>query len=142
MIDRIRKGLAFVIIASLFGCSTLRHKTIPTVATVTTDHLLRGEARFVGELRFHNGCLVAVAGAKVATPILDRDVILQPDGSAIDDVRHGLQIPVGKRFAAGAAWLRDDGSGWSIADIESSFGIHIPNGCPVETIVRLHDFSL
>lgn len=141
MIGEIRNVFAFVIITGLLGCSTLRHQTIPMIATVTTGSSSGGEARFEGELRFHNGCLVAVYGAKAATPIFDRDVILQANGSAIYDVSDGLQIPIGKRFAAGAAWLRSDGSGWPIADIEKSFGIHIPDGCPVGTIVRLHDFS-
>lgn len=142
MTDSMQKSVTVFIIAGLVGCSTPQHKTVPTIATVATSNSLGGEARFVGELGFRNGCLVAIAGAKVATPIFDRDVVLRADGSAINDIRHGLQIPVGKRFAAGGAWLRDNGSGWSIADIEGASGAHMPPGCPVETVVRLHDFRL
>jgi len=38
-----------------------------------------GKARFVGELGIRDGCLVAITGGKIATPIFDRDVVLQPD---------------------------------------------------------------
>ena len=114
----------------------------PTIATVTTSNGLGGEARFVGELGIRDGCLVAITGAKIATPIFDRDVVLQPDRGGVDDIRHGLHIPIGKRFSAGGAWLRENGSGWSIADIERVSGAQIPVRCSGQTVIRLHDFHL
>ncbi|WP_138995698.1 hypothetical protein [Sphingomonas sp. PAMC 26621] len=112
------------------------------IATVTTDRPLGGEAAFIGKLRFHDGCLVAVTDGKIATPIFNRGVVLQPSGRAIYDPHSNVRVPINASFSAAAAWLRDGGTGWPIADIEGIYGAHVPERCPAETIVKLHDFRL
>ena len=95
-----------------------------------------GEARFVGELRFKNGCLVAGAGESWATPLFDPEATLGEDRRSI---REGDRPAVrfGQKFGAGAAHLRNNGRGWSIADIEQFFGVIIAAACPKRDVVRL-----
>lgn len=97
-----------------------------------------GEARFVGELRLENDCIVAGAGESWATPLFDPEATL---GENRRSIREGDRpaLAFGQRFAAGAATLRDDGRGWSIADIEDFYGVAIPAACPKRDVVRLHD---
>ena len=113
-----------------------------TIATIATSNTFGGEALFAGKLIEREGCLVAVADGTFATPIFDPGVVLTPEGRAIWDVRQGLNVPIGRSFRAGAAWLRDDGRGWSVADIEAFYGTRIPAGCSTHDVIRLHDFVL
>ena len=97
-----------------------------------------GEARFVGELRLKKGCIVAGAGKSWATPLFNPEATFGKDHRAI---REGSRpaIAFGQKFAAGAAILRDDGRGWSMADVEQFYGVKIPVACPRRDVVRLHD---
>ena len=137
----IKRTIILLQMLVLSGCATGTHRDKIAILTVTTDRQFGGEARFSGEWRIRNGCLVASAGKRVATPIFDTGVILQPDASAIRHARNGVRISVGQRFHAGTAWIRNNGGGWSVSEIEAFFGIRIPSGCPTADIIRLHDFE-
>lgn len=92
-----------------------------------------GEARFAGELRVEHGCIVAISGSRRLTPLFDADQALGADARTA--------LPIGQKFQAGAAHLRDDGRGWSVADIERFYGVSIPSACPTRNIVRLHSLE-
>lgn len=140
--DEMRSALVLAVAMSLPGCAADAPGGSLTIATITSSYTLGGEALFSGQLVKRNGCLVASAGKGFATPIFDPGVTLAADGNTIDDVRHNVQVPIGRPFRAGAAWLRGDGQGWPIRDIEAFFGTRIPPGCPTDNVVRLHDFVI
>lgn len=134
--------LAFSLATTSFlaGCSIEIHKKQITIMTTTPDKM-GGEAAFVGKLIIQNGCLVAITGKKVATPIFDPGVTLQPNRLAINDPRNSRHIRIGQSFRAGTAWMRDSGNGWSVSDVETFFGVRVPSKCPTASIIRLHDFD-
>lgn len=127
---------------SSLGCAADAPGGSLTIATITSPYTVGGQALYSGKLVKRNGCLVASWGKSFATPIFDPGVTLAADGNTINDVRHDVQVPIGRLFRAGAASLRDDGQGWSIHDIETFFGTRIPPGCPTDDVVRLHDFVI
>lgn len=137
-----RPATALLLTVALLGCAAnLAHERL-TIATVTSSNAFGGEARFWGKLLERDGCLVAGTNESFATPIFDAGVTLAADRKTIVDVRHHVQVPIGRPFQAGAAWLRDDGQGWSIRDIESFYGTRLPRGCPTDDVIRLHNFNL
>lgn len=133
---------ALLVVALLSGCSTMKHDERPTVLTVTTEHMFGGEALLFGMLDVHQGCVVVRLGNETATPIFDPGVVWQPDDYAIFDTINRVQVPIGQQFQAGTAHLRRNGSGWSVNDIETLFGVRIPPKCATADIIRLHSFDL
>lgn len=139
---RSRCWLLAAVAAAVTGCAAdLRHEQL-TIATISSSNLFGGEALFSGTLIARDGCLVANANEGYATPIFDPGVILSQSGKAIKDVWEGVEIPIGRSFRAGTAWLRDGGQGWSVGDIERFYGTRIPASCPTDNVIRLHDFEL
>jgi hypothetical protein len=137
---RMLLALSLANTAFLAGCSTGIDKQQITIMT-TTPNKMGGEAAFIGRLIIQNGCLVAITGKKVAIPIFDPGVTLQPDRLAINDQRRSRHIRIGQSFRAGTAWMRDGGTGWSVSDIEKFFSVRVPSNCPTASIIRLHDFD-
>jgi hypothetical protein len=113
----------------------------PAIATIGSENMFGGEALFTGRLAVRDGCLVADFGSGVATPVFDPGVILSPDGKTLHDPAQGSELPLGRRFSAGSAWMRDGGTGWTVAEIEAFYGTRIPPGCPTHNVIRLHDFE-
>lgn len=139
---KVRCLLVLPLTSALLGCAAGVPGGHITIATITSSNLFGGEALFSGKLFKRNGCLVAEADDSFATPIFDPGVTLASDGKTIRDGGLGVGVPLGRPFRAGAAWLRGDGQGWSIPDIETFFGTRLPPGCPTENVIRLHDFEL
>lgn len=137
-----RPALLTALALTTFGCAAGPSARPLGIATITSAYTFGGEARFTGKLIERGGCLVATDGGSFATPIFDPGVTLSPDGRTIRDVRQGARVPVGRSFQAGAAWLRDDGQGWSVESIESFYGTRLPPNCPTDEVIRLHDFEL
>ena len=113
-----------------------------SIATIGSSNGFGGEALFMGKLLVRGGCLVAAADGRFATPIFDPGVVLTPDGDRIRDPALNVEVPMGRPFRAGAAWMRDGGEGWPLADIEAFFGTRLPPDCPKDDVIRLHDFEL
>lgn len=136
-----RRTLVLLLATALPGCAADVSGGRLTIATITSSNLFGGEALFTGKLFERNGCLVAGTDEVFATPVFDPGVTLTAGGKTIRDVRKGVEVPIGRPFRAGTAWMRDDGTGWSVADIEMFFGTRIPPGCPTDNVIRLHDFE-
>jgi len=137
-----RPALLLPLAVALTGCASALPRARLTIATVTSSNMFGGEALFTGKLLEQNGCLLASANERFATLIFDPGVTLAADGGTIRDVRQNVEVPVGRYFRAGSAWLRDGGQGWSVADIEAFYGTRIPAKCPTHNVIRLHDFDL
>lgn len=140
--DEMRSALVLVAAMSLPGCAADAPGGSLMIATITSSYTFGGEALFSGKLVMRNGCLVASVNTGFATAVFDPGVTLAADGSTINDVRHNVQVPIGRPFQAGSAWMRGDGQGWAVRDIEAFFGTRIPPGCPTDDVVRLHDFVI
>lgn len=130
------------VLLALLGCAMEPSGGRLSIATITSSNTFGGEALFTGKLLVRGGCLVAAANDRFATPIFDPGVTLALDGSSIRDVAQSAEVPIGRPFRAGAAWMRDDGEGWPISDILAFFGTRIPPGCPTDDVIRLHGFQL
>ena len=87
------------------------------------------------------GCAVAVGGERRATILFDPDVMLVNGNTAIRDGSSGEVIRFGEQVHASAAILLSGGRGWSLHDIQSFYGIKLPEYCPKDEVVRLHDFK-
>lgn len=116
------------------GVSSIK---MPNIINITRGYY-GGEARFEGDLRIENGCVVAGSSSLRATPLFDADVMVGKDRQSLTQAGR-VTVLFGQRFTAGSANLRESGRGWSIADIERFFGIKIPPSCPRRNIVRLHN---
>lgn len=101
------------------------------------DSRIGGEAYVEGTLQADNGCVVIDSGGRTAVPIFDSSVRLADTRNALIDESTGRSFRFGTRVSAAAAWLRDNGRGWSFADIEALVGPSVPAQCSGETIVRL-----
>jgi len=124
------------------GCAAHQPARPLAIATITSAFTFGGQARFAGRLIERDGCLVATDGVNVATPIFDPGATLGADRKTISDTRAGVEVPIGRPFRAGVAWLRDHGRGWSVAAIETFYGTRLPPGCPTDTVIRLHSFTV
>lgn len=112
----------------------------PRLLTASPDSRIGGEARFEGEFKIRGNCVV-VGSTWKGLPIFDPSVRLTETGDTILDSRTGVRVAVGERFSASAAFLRDEGRGWSLSDIEQATGVAIPKGCGTNMIVRLRDIQ-
>lgn len=121
--------------------ASLAQRRLPQLLTAAPDSTVGGEALFRGHIELRGRCVVAVGPTgKPSLPIFDATVSLNEAGDGIVDARSGLQIAIGERFHAAAATFRDDGEGWSLADIEGATGVRLPKDCG-DTIVRLRDME-
>jgi hypothetical protein len=123
------------------ACAAAAAQERPAIATIGSPNMFGGEALFTGRLVVQGGCLVADFGRGVATPVFDHGVTLSGDGKTLHDPAEGAEVPLGGAFSAGTAWMRDGGTGWSVAEIETFFGTRLPPGCPTDHVIRLHDFE-
>jgi hypothetical protein len=137
-----RAALLVPLVLATVGCAADVPRQRLTIATIASSNLFGGEALYRGKLVERAGCIVAAADGSFATPIFDPGVTLADDGEALVDAHEGVQVPIGRLFEAGTAWLRDDGEGWSLAEIDSFYGTRIPPGCPTDNVIRLHDFEV
>lgn len=94
-----------------------------------------------GHIEIRGRCIVAVGPTgQTSLPIFDATVSLNDTSDGIVDARSGVHISIGQQFRAGAATFRDNGKGWSLADIKQATGVSVPNGCG-STIVMLRDIE-
>lgn len=140
--DKVRRTLVLLVATALLGCAADIPGGRLTIAPITASKIFGGEAAFWGKLLERDGCLVAGAGETFTTPIFEPNVMLTPGSKTIRDVRQGVEVPIGRAFRAGTAVLRENGGSWSVADIETFYGMRIPPGCPIDDVIRLHDFKL
>jgi hypothetical protein len=103
--------------------------------------LFGGEAGFAGSVEVHRGCVVTMHNGRPQTVLFDSDVALVSDGTGFRDGSDGKIIRFGQEFRAGAAEIRRKGKGWSLKDIQAFFGAKLPENCPKDEVVRLHDFT-
>lgn len=108
----------------------------PTIIAITRGHS-GGEARFEGELRIENGCVVAVSGAFLAIPLFDKQTAIGENGRSLVERSDLEVVQFGQRFEASTAHLRNNGTGWSVGSIEDFYGVTIPAACPTRNIIRL-----
>jgi hypothetical protein len=108
----------------------------PRLLVASPESRVGGEARYEGVLRVENGCVVVVADGRRALPIFDASVALEGGGGAIVDGARNRRVALGERLRASAAYLREDGTGWSVADVERLTGVQVPAGCG-NTLLRL-----
>lgn len=141
MMRRQRASLATLLcplFASLAGWASASPAALPlTIARPAFG----GEALFRGYLGIENGCVVAVSPGRSNTVLFDPDVRRLEDGQGIFDPSTNQSIRFGEAVTGGAAFLRDDGRGWPISDIESFFGVALYRGCPKDNVQRLHNLN-
>lgn len=133
-----RIGLTSIAILLASGCAA---NGGPPQLVRIANPLFGGEAAYTGAVEIHRGCVVAVGGGKRATILFDADVTLVDGGTAIRDGSSGEVIRFGEQVHAGAALLLSGGRGWSVNDIQSFYGVKLPESCPKDEVVRLHDFK-
>jgi hypothetical protein len=118
-----------------------RHRS-PQLLTAAPHSTVGGQALFRGHIEIRGRCIVAVGPTgQTSLPIFDATVSLNDTSDGIVDARSGVHISIGQQFRAGAAtFRRDNGKGWSLADIKQATGVSVPNGCG-STIVMLRDIE-
>lgn len=112
----------------------------PLLVVASAESRIGGEALFEGELGVRNGCLIAFSAGGVVLPIFDHSVLLDESGRTIIDRGSGKRVEIGGRLRASAAYLREHGRGWPIAQVEKLAGAELPEGCG-ESIVRLNNIE-
>lgn len=126
-------------LAILFAAGCAANSGRPHLVRIAKP-LFGGEALYTGAIGVHRGCVVTEGGGKRATILFDPDVTLVDGGTAIRDGL-GVVIKFGERVRPGAATLRQNGRGWSLHDINAFYGVELPENCPQDEVVRLHDFK-
>lgn len=135
--EMMRLGIMSLVALGLASCVSFDGP--PTLVRIAQGKF-GGEALFRGRMEVRGGCVVT-AGARPATVLFDPDVILVEHGTAIRDGAGSATVRFGEPVRAGMAHLREKGKGWPIRDIEEFYGVEIPENCPRDEVVRLHDFK-
>lgn len=120
------------IISSALASSRLT--VLPILISITRGNF-GGEARFVGKLH-----VVAFLGKRRANVLFDPETTLGEDLQSLSE-RDRAPILFGQSFSAATAVLRDNGRGWSIADIKSFYSVNIPARCPHRDVIRLRHLA-
>lgn len=145
MLTNNRTLLPAALLASVAACAPAvdagRTVEPPLLLVASPESRVGGEAHYEGRLRVENGCVVVASQGRTAVPIFDPSVRLIDSGNGLIDVATGRRFRFGDRLSAAAAWLRDDGRGWSFADIEAAVGPLVPPRCGGENVVRLKRFE-
>ena len=142
----IRTGSALVfgaVLVSTQACTAVpdRSATSTVLLVASQDSRVGGEAYYEGTLRVENGCVVVGSSGSVAVPIFDPSVRLLDTGNELIDEATGRRFRFGIRIRASAAWLRDNGRGWSPADIDTVVGSTVPAQCNRHTVLRLAELQ-
>lgn len=114
--------------------------TEPRVLVASPESRIGGQALLEGGLRIVRGCVIVSSGEREVLPIFDPSVRLEPSGRAILDAETGERVRVGGRLRGSAAYLRDNGIGWTDAEISRFTGASVPADCG-DTVVRVSSIT-